>query len=95
MITNNQLIKLKDRGGASIAKARELLLGMAGKIGLLRDLQVEADIRHGAASYDLLMIARYDSLADLEAYITDPVHREVAQQLGTMIESSAVVCYET
>ncbi len=95
MVTNNQLIKLTDRSDASIAKARELLLGMAGKIEFLRDLQVETDIRHGAASYDLLLIARYDSLADLEAYITHPVHREVAQQLGAMIESSAVVCYET
>lgn len=95
MITNNQLIKLKDRSSESIAKTRDILLSMQGKIDCLRNLKVEVNIRHGAASYDILMIAQYDSLADLEAYIIHPVHVEVAKYIMSVMETSAVVCYES
>lgn len=95
MIINNQLLKLKDRSSESIAKARDILLSMQGKIEYLRDLKVEVDIRHGAGAYDLLMIASYDSMADLEAYIVHPVHKEVAKYFADALESSAVVCYES
>lgn len=95
MITNTQLLKLKDRSGENIAKARDVLLSMQGKIEFLRDLKVEVNIRQGASSYDLLMSAQYDSLEDLEAYIIHPVHVEVAKYIAGVLETSAVVCYES
>ncbi len=95
MITNTQLLKLKDRSEESIAKAQLMLLSMQGKIEFLRDLQVEVNIRQGASAYDLLVIAQYDSLEDLEAYIIHPVHVEVAKYIVGVLETSAVVCYES
>lgn len=95
MITNTQMLKLKDRSGENVAKAREVLLSMQGKIEFLRDLKVEMNIRQGASSYDLLMSAQYNSLEDLEAYIIHPVHVEVAKYIAGVLESSAVVCYES
>lgn len=95
MITNNQLIKLKDRSSENITKARDVLLSMQGKIEFLRDLKVEVDIRHGSSSYDILLIAQYDSMADLEAYIVHPVHVEVSKYIAGALETSAVVCYES
>ena len=95
MITNTQMLKLKDRNSENIAKARDVLLSMQGKIGFLRDLKVKANIRQGASAYDLLMSAQYDSLEDLEAYIIHPVHVEVAKYIAGILESSAVVCYES
>lgn len=95
MITNTQLLKFKDRSGENIAKARDVLLSMQGKIEFLRDLKVEINIRQGASSYDLLMSAQYDSLEDLEAYIIHPVHVEVAKYIAGVLETSAVVCYES
>ena len=38
MITNNLLLKLKDRSGANIEQVRSALLSMRGKIEFLRDL---------------------------------------------------------
>lgn len=95
MITNTQLIKLKDRSGENIARIRELLLSMQGKIEVLRTLRVEADIRRGASSYDIIMIAQYDSMADLETYISHPVHVEVAKSIISVMETSAVVCHQS
>ncbi len=45
MITNNLLLKLKDRGSENIAKTRDVLLSMRGKIEYLRDIKAEVNIR--------------------------------------------------
>ncbi len=95
MITNNLLLKLKDRSSENIGKARAVLLSMQGKIEFLCDLKVEVNVRSGASSYDILLIAQYASLEDLDAYLVHPVHVEVAKYIASVLETSAVVCYES
>jgi hypothetical protein len=87
------LIKLKEINKESIEKARDTLLSMKGKIETLRDLKVEVDIRNG--SYDIMVITKYDSLEDLDAYLVHPVHLEVAKYIVRVVESQASLCYET
>ncbi|MDF2633690.1 MAG: Stress responsive alpha-beta barrel protein [Pelosinus sp.] len=94
MITNNLLIKLKVRSNENIAKTRDVLLSMQGKIEPLRDLQVEVNIRPGESSYDIILITRFASLQDLEAYLVHPVHVEVSKYIVDVLDTGAVVCYE-
>lgn len=94
MIINNLSFKLKDRSSENIAQVKTVLLSMQGKIEFLRDLKVEVNIRKGEAAYDLLMMAQYDSMEDLEAYIVHPVHAKVAKYIASVLETVAVVCYE-
>jgi hypothetical protein len=93
MIINNLLLKLKDRSPENITKAREVLLSMKGKIEVLVDLTVAANIRSGPAAYDILLIAKYNTMEDLEAYLIHPVHVEVGKYIAGVVESSASVCY--
>ena len=93
MVTNNLLIKLKERNNENAEKARSMLLSMKGKIDVLRDLQVEMDIRHGESSYDILLITRFSSMEDMEAYLVHPVHVEVSKYIAGVLESGASVCY--
>ncbi len=95
MITNNLLLKLKNRDSESIAKARDVLLSMRGKIEFLRDLKVEVNIRRGESYYDLILIADYASIEDFDAYLVHPVHLEVGKYIGSVLETSASVCYES
>lgn len=95
MITNNLLLKLKNRDSENIAKARDVLLSMRGKIEFLRDLKVEVNIRHGESYYDLILIADYASMEDFDAYLVHPAHLEVAKYIGSVLETSASVCYES
>jgi hypothetical protein len=95
MITHNILIKLKDRNSESIGNVRDKLLSMKDKIESLRDLKVKVNIRQDGSSYDILQIAQYDSMEDLEAYIVHPVHIEVSRYMEDVIDSIAVVCYES
>jgi DNA-binding Lrp family transcriptional regulator len=95
MITNNLLIKLKERDSENIAKVRDILLSMKGKIEPLRDLKVEVDIRRTASSYDIVLIAQFASMEDLEAYLVHPVHVEVSQYIAGVLENGVAVCYES
>ncbi len=95
MITNHLLLRLKDSNSENISRALEVLRGMEGRIEYLRAIKVHTDILHSPSSYDILMVAQYDSIQDFNAYLTHPVHVEVATYIGTVVDQVASVCYES
>jgi hypothetical protein len=94
MITHNLMLRLKDRSPESVGQARDVLLGMDGKIDVLRGLRVDADTRRAETSYDLLLVAHFDTMADFEAYLVHPVHVEVAGYVKNVLQTMAGVLYE-
>ncbi len=94
MIINNLLIKLKQRDRESVEKARGVLLSMEGKIEVLLGIEVKTDIRRGPSSYDILLITRFASMEDLEAYLVHPAHLAVSDYIAGVLEAGAAVCYE-
>jgi hypothetical protein len=95
MITHIVLFKLKDRSSQSIGKAKDVLLGMRGKIPQLRHLEVGVDILHSQRSYDIVLITKFDSLEELQAYQAHPVHVEVAKYMTSVREFAGAVDYES
>ncbi|KPU42563.1 stress responsive A/B barrel domain protein [Oxobacter pfennigii] len=95
MITNTLMLKLKERNSDNIKKAQEVLLGMKGKIPELLDVEAKINIRSTAMSYDILLITKFNSMADFESYISHPVHVEVSKYVGEVLETGAAVCYES
>lgn len=94
MIVHNLLIKLHDSTPDALERARELLLGMTGKVPGLRHLAVHPDLRRAEASYDLALIAKFDDMATYQAYLSDPEHLAVGRQLAPQIAGAAAVCYQ-
>ncbi|CAM4264596.1 Dabb family protein [Paenibacillus typhae] len=92
MIVNHVLLKLKDRSPEHIEHIRTVLLGMRGKIEVLLDIQVDANVRPGPSAYDLILITRFASLADMEEYLIHPAHLDVARLIGPALETQASVC---
>jgi hypothetical protein len=95
MITHIVFFKLNDRSPASVAEAREVLLGLAGRVPQLRHLDVGANVVPSPRAYDLALVAHFDSLADLEAYQVHPAHVEVADYMASVREAIASVDYES
>ena len=92
MITHIVLFKLIDRRNAQ--KARDVLLGMKGKIPQLRHIEAGIDVLHSDRSYDLALITKFDSMEDMKAYQAHPVHVEVLKYMTSVRESSITVDYE-
>jgi hypothetical protein len=95
VIVNHLLIRLKDRQEEAVQAAREVLLGMEGRIPALHAIRVELPARQQPSNYDLMLIATYFTWADFENYKVDPVHLEVSRYIGGVIENAASFCYET
>ncbi len=95
MITHIVLFKLKDSSQESIRKAKDVLSSLAGKIPALRSLEVGADIIRSERSFHLALVARFDTLVDLDAYQNHPEHVKVANYMRGARESAVAVDYES
>jgi hypothetical protein len=95
MINHIVLFKLLEVTPEKAEAARQVLAGMAGRIPELRHLEVGVNIVHSERSYDLALLARFDSLEDLQAYQVHPVHVEVVKYLQGVRQAAIVVDYET
>ncbi len=95
MITHIVFFKLKDRSQRSVEKARDVLLGLKGRIQQLRHLEAGTDVLHSERSYDIALVTKFESLQDLETYQKHPVHVEVAKYMTSVRESSVTVDYES
>jgi hypothetical protein len=94
MITHIVCFKLKDRSPENIEKARAVLASLAGKIPQLRHLEVGVDLLRTDRSYDLALVAKFDSLDDLNAYQIHLEHQEVIKYMMSVRESAVAVDYE-
>ncbi len=95
MITHIVFFKLKDRSRGSFEKARDVLLGMKGRIPQLRHLEVGLDVLHSQRSYDIALVTKFDSMEELEAYQKHPVHIEVAKYMTSVRKYAVAVDYES
>lgn len=95
MITHIVLFKLKDSSPSNIEKTEDVLLGMKGRIPELRHLEVGIDVLRSERSYDLALVAKFDSLEELQAYQKHPVHVEVAKYMTSVRESAVAVDYQS
>ena len=94
MLMHLVLFKLKDRRPEGVAKARNKIMELAGRVPQLRSLEVGADIVHAERSFDLALVSTFDSLADLQAYQAHPKHVEVGGFMRPLCESIVSVDYE-
>ena len=94
MITHIVLFKLLDRSPESIEKARAVLASLDGKIPQLRHLEVGADVLRTDRSYDLALVAKFDTLEDLNAYQIHPLHQQVVKYMLSVRQSAVAVDYE-
>lgn len=95
MITHIVFFKLKDRSEENIQRTREVLASMEGKIPQLRSLEVGVDVVRSERSYDLALVAKFDSMEDLQIYNDHPVHQEVIRYIAEVKDVSVAVDYES
>lgn len=95
MITHIVLFKLASPTAENIAATRNKLLGMDGKIDLLRHIEVGVDLVRSERSYDIALTTRFDSMNDLQAYQIHPYHAgEVIPHMKSVCSSIVAVDYE-
>ena len=95
MITHVVLVKLKNQDTQNIESTYALLKTLNGRIPSVRHLEVGRDVSRSARSYDIVLIAKFDDLTGLQAYLTHPNHVPVSNKLKELAESIVTVDYES
>ncbi len=95
MITHIVLFKLLHPTPENLEEARSVLAGLAGRIPRLRHLEVGVNGVHSDRSYDLALMAKFDSLEDLQAYQNHPAHVKVVKYMQGVRQSAIAVDFET
>ncbi len=96
MITHVVLMKFKSENKEdNMARARDLLLSMVGKVEPLRHLEVGDNCVESERALDLALVTRFDDIEGLQEYAEHPVHLDVKKFLVTVLEGSYLVDYES
>lgn len=93
-LTHVVLFKLKDRSPEAVAKTAEVLRSMDGKIAPLQAIEVGVNVVPSARAYDIALITRFASLADMEIYQVHPIHQGVLAHMREVMEAAVAVDYE-
>jgi hypothetical protein len=91
MLTHIVLFRLNEGAKGQASQLVERLLGMKGKIPQLLDIEAGVDVVRSGRSYDVALITRFASLADMQAYQVHPVHQEVLQFVREVVSESVSV----
>lgn len=95
MLTHIVLFKLKDRSPESVQATVNVLRAMEGKVEQLISIEVGTDVVHSERSYDIALVTKFASLADMQAYQVHPEHKKVIEHMSVVREAQAVVDYES
>lgn len=94
MIKHIVMWKFKESEHESMLLFRDRLLALKGKIPEIRLMEVGININPRDRSYDAVLISEFDSMDDLRAYSTNPLHVEVSDFCKTIRTASVSCDYE-
>lgn len=72
----------------------DALKGLKGKIDLVKELEVGADVGGKPNSYDIALNSVFETFDDVEEYAAHPDHVEVVTMVRRLCESSVKVDFE-
>ncbi|MFN8466100.1 MAG: GNAT family N-acetyltransferase [Caldilineaceae bacterium] len=93
-LTHVVMFKFKKPTAAMLAEAAGRLRALQGVVPTLIAMEVGQDVLHEGRSYDLVIINRFASQADLAAYQEHPEHQQVLDYLRPLVTSSVSVDFE-
>lgn len=99
MIRHIVSFKFKEEAEGKTARenglaAKEMLLGLMGKVPTLRKMEVGVDITEGTGNYTLCLISEFDDMEGLNVYAVHPEHLKVVDFIKKVNEGRSCVDYE-
>jgi len=78
----------------NMEQVRSLLLDLPPVIEQIKSMEVGVDVLRGDTSYDMALVADFDSLEALAQYTVHPRHKAVSDYVAKVREARAAVDYE-
>jgi len=76
------------------ARIDELLTGLVGTVESIRSLEVVRNVAYPETNGDVAVVAEFDDVAGLDAYVVHPAHRAAAAEIRTLVTGRGAIDYE-
>lgn len=93
MIKHIVFFKLEDNSEANKEAVKERIMGMKGKIDVLKHIEVGVNFSPEERAFDLALVTDFETKEDLQAYAIHPLHVEVVTFLKSINTVTKVVDY--
>ena len=93
MIKHIVFFKLEDNSEANKEAVKTRIMGMKGKIDLLKHIEVGVYFSPEERAFDLALVTDFETKEDLQAYAIHPLHVEVVTFLKSINTVTKVVDY--
>ncbi len=94
MIKHIVMWRFKEGEQDNMLLFRDKLLALKGKIPEIKAMEVGININPSDRSYDAVLVSEFESMEDLKAYSTNPLHVEVSDFCKSIRTESASCDYE-
>lgn len=93
MIKHIVFFKLEDNSEANKEAVKARIIGMKGKIDVLKHIEVGVNFSPEERAFDLALVTDFETKEDLQAYAIHPLHVEVVTFLKSINTVTKVVDY--
>lgn len=94
MIKHIVLYKLREDTQENRKALVNKFMSMQGKIPQLKSIQSGSDVLNSFRSFNVALICEFENIDDMKIYIDCPVHCEVKEYVGNVVEQSKCVDFE-
>lgn len=93
MIKHIVFFKLEDNSEANKEAVKARIMGMKGKIDVLKHIEVGVNFSPEERAFDLALVTDFETKEELQAYAIHPLHVEVVTFLKSINTVTKVVDY--
>ena len=93
MIKHIVFFKLEDNSEANKEAVKARIIGMKGKIDVLKHIEVGVNFSPEERAFDLALVTDFETKEELQAYAIHPLHVEVVTFLKSINTVTKVVDY--
>ena len=93
MVKHIVFFKLEDNSEANKEAVKARIMGMKGKIDVLKHIEVGVNFSPEERAFDLALVTDFETKEDLQAYAIHPLHVEVVTFLKSINTVTKVVDY--
>ncbi|GEM_PF-1577883 len=80
---------------ASIERIRTLLMDLEGNVDSIRTIEVVENIAYPDVNNDLAVLATFDDVSGLEAFVTHPLHQAAVAEIHTLVTGRSGIDWQT
>lgn len=93
MVKHIVFFKLEDNSETNKEAVKQRIIGMKGKIDVLKHIEVGVNFSPEERAFDLALVTDFETKEDLHAYAIHPLHVEVVTFLKSINTVTKVVDY--